>query len=250
MDNPTISVLSMASEREKSLRSDFIRLFKQSPIPESEVTSNLGLFLTRQTLSRILFLHDLYTMILNVHGVVMEFGTRWGQNLALFGSCRGIYEPYNYSRKIIGFDTFSGFPKISDKDSTVLAKGDYGVSEDYESYLDRVLSNHEQQSPLSHIRKHELVKGDLPATLSAYLENHRETIVALAYFDLDIYEPTKSCLEIIKNYLPKGAVVAFDELNHPAFPGETVALQESIGIANCRLIRSPLNPTIAYFVID
>ena len=53
--------------------------------------------------------HELYQKILNVHGVVIEFGTRWGQNLALFESFRGMYEPYNHFRKIIGFDTFEGF---------------------------------------------------------------------------------------------------------------------------------------------
>jgi hypothetical protein len=46
----------------------------------------------------------------------MEFGVRWGQNMALFTSFRNIYEPYNVSRKIIGFDTFAGFPSISEQD--------------------------------------------------------------------------------------------------------------------------------------
>src|SRR5689334_3827614 len=51
-------------------------------IPDSEVLDNLGLFLTRQTLSRINFMQRLYEMILPVHGVIMEFGVRWGQNMA------------------------------------------------------------------------------------------------------------------------------------------------------------------------
>ena len=39
----------------------------------------------------------------------MEFGVRWGQNLITLNNLRGIYEPFNHSRKIIGFDTFEGF---------------------------------------------------------------------------------------------------------------------------------------------
>ncbi len=46
----------------------------------------------------------------------MEFGVKWGQNLALFQSFRGMYEPYNHNRKIIGFDTFEGFPSVDKKD--------------------------------------------------------------------------------------------------------------------------------------
>mgnify|MGYP003971701973 CR=1 FL=1 len=29
--------------------------------------------------------NEIYKKIIDVHGVIMEFGTRWGQNLALFG---------------------------------------------------------------------------------------------------------------------------------------------------------------------
>ena len=41
----------------------------------------------------------------------MEFGLRWGQNLALLIAIRGMLEPYNIKRSIIGFDTFEGLPK-------------------------------------------------------------------------------------------------------------------------------------------
>ena len=58
----------------------------------------------------------IYAEIVPVHGVIMEFGVRWGQNLALFSNLRGIHEPFNYNRRIIGFDTFEGFPAISGKD--------------------------------------------------------------------------------------------------------------------------------------
>ena len=37
--------------------------------------------------------------------MVIEFGVRWGANLGLFQSLRGMYEPFNYNRKIVGFET-------------------------------------------------------------------------------------------------------------------------------------------------
>jgi hypothetical protein len=42
---------------------------------------------------------------------------------------------------------------------------------------------------------------------------------ALAYFDLDLYEPTRAVLEQIRPYLTKGSIVAFDEFAHatPAY---------------------------------
>jgi len=42
----------------------------------------------------------LYRQALEVQGVVMEFGCRWGQNVSLFSALRGIYEPFNRLRKV------------------------------------------------------------------------------------------------------------------------------------------------------
>ena len=37
----------------------------------------------------------MYKKIINHHGVIMEFGVRWGPILNLFQSLRGVYEPFN-----------------------------------------------------------------------------------------------------------------------------------------------------------
>jgi hypothetical protein len=250
--NPTPKVLTLSSPKEVALREGLARLFDECPIPKNELLTNLGLFLNRQTLSRILFMHELYRQIVNVAGIIVEFGSRWGQNLALFSSFRGIYEPFNYTRKIVGFDTFDGFKAISrqDRPSNGVVAGGYSVSEDYETYLDAILSYHEEESPLSHIRKFQIVKGDATVTVPKYLSDSPETIIALAYFDFDLYEPTKKCLEVIKDYLTRGSVLAFDELNHPAFPGETIAFREVLGLRQYKIVHSTLAPSPAYVVIE
>ena len=247
-----IRIKSNSSSEEIARREEFFKTFRQCPIPPSELLGNLGLFLNRQTLSRIIFMHELYQRIITVNGIVAEFGVRWGQNLALFASFRGMYEPFNYSRKIVGFDTWSGFPSVStrDGDDEIASKGAYGVTVDYDEYLDSVMAYHESESPLSHIVKYELVKGDATVTVQKYLQEHPETIVALAYFDFDIYEPTKRCLELIKPHLTKGTVIGFDELNWPSVPGETLALKEVFGLDRYSIRRSPLNPSPSYIVVE
>lgn len=166
---------------------------RNSPIPDGELLDNLGVFLTRQNLSRINFIQSIYEKIIPVHGVIVEFGVRWGQNMALFSSLRGIHEPYNYNRKIIGFDTFEGFPSVDKKDGMAWEPGAYNVAENWEVELERILDFHNNNSPISQKKKFELVKGDATETLPDYLANHPETIISLAYFDFDIYQPTKKC---------------------------------------------------------
>ena len=247
-----IRIRHNSSDAELDRRSEFLRLFRASPIPDAELLANLGLYTSRQTLSRVLFMHEMYRLALPVHGIVAEFGVRWGQNLALFAAFRGMYEPFNYTRRIVGFDTFSGFPSVDPKDGAhaVVEPGAYAVTEGYEEHLRQVLAYHESESPLAHLTKYELVKGDATVTVPGYLADHPETIIALAYLDFDLYEPTRVVLEAIRPHITRGTVIGFDELNFPDFPGETLALREVFGLDRYRIVRSPLSPTTSYLVVD
>ena len=241
MKKREIKIKSHHAADEESQRERFFKTFRECPIPDNEFLSNLGLFIRRQDLSRLLFMHDLYKRIVDVQGIVVEFGVRWGRNLALFESFRGMYEPFNHRRKIVGFDTFEGFPSVHAKDgkSDIVRTGSYATTEHYEEYLAKVLDYHEKESPLSHIKKYQVVKGDAGENIKSYLKENPETMIALAYFDFDIYEPTKKCLEAIKGHLTKGSVIGFDELNSHDFPGETLALKEVFGLDRYKIIRNP-----------
>lgn len=247
---PARPAKTYASPEEIRAYEKLLELSKRCPIPNAEVLGNLALFQVRGSLARMLFMHTLYLKALNTHGVIMEFGVRWGQNMALLTTFRSMYEPYNLSRKIIGFDTFEGFPSVSTQDGSSHAAhvGGLTVTPEYETYLGELLSTHEQLGPRSHIKKHELVKGDVMKTLPAYLASHPETVIALAYFDLDLYEPTKKCLELIRPHLAKNSVVGFDELVLEEFPGETQALREAWGISNFEIIRDPNSPQQSYVI--
>jgi len=244
-------MINNSSGKEVTIRERFFQLFQACPIPKSEMLQNLGLFINRQDLTRILFMNDLYKKALDVHGIVVEFGVRWGQNLALFESFRGIYEPFNHNRKIVGFDTFDGFPAVHEKDGNrdFISEGAFSVTKGYKEYLNQILEYHEKESPISHIKKFALVEGDATEEINKYLDANPQTIIALAYFDFDLYEPTKKCLEAIKPFLTKGSILGFDELNTPDFPGETVALKEVFGLDKFKIARSPYSSRQSYIEI-
>src|SRR5688572_14722129 len=109
---------SLASSEEIRAYNQLQDLHKRSPIPDGEYLANLGLFYVRASFVRMQFVYNMYLKVLKTHGVMMELGVRWGQNLALFTTFRNIHEPYNLSRKIIGFDTFEGFPSVSAQDGS------------------------------------------------------------------------------------------------------------------------------------
>lgn len=211
------------------------------------------LFARRQSLSKILYYARLYDMILEIPGVIIEFGVMWGASLALLSNLRGIKEPYNNSRTIHGFDTFRGLTGSSDKDQSAdysVKDASYAVSEEFPETLTEILDIHQRNSPVPHLSKYELVRGDLLETFPTWLKTHPERLVSMAIFDLDIYKPTKAALELVLPRMPKGAMLVFDELNCPVFPGETVAMLESMEINTTRLYRDPHMTYCAWCFIE
>lgn len=243
---------TLASKEEKGNREILFDLYKTNPLPEEEVTANSALFLKRQELSKILFFNELYQQVQNLQGIIIEFGCRWGQNLVTFNNLRGIYEPYNYNRKILGFDSFEGFRNTDIKDGSdpIIEEGSLGVTENYEVYLEQLLAVHENECPLSHIKKNEISKGDAAIALKKYLDANTQTLVAFAWFDFDLYQPTLECLNLIKPHLTKGAVLGFDELNDPKFPGETLALREFADLNSLRIQRNKFSGMQSYIVME
>jgi hypothetical protein len=249
-DNGFIDRMDFSSSHELEARRSLYQLFESSPIPSNQVLENLGLFVNSKLMSRILFFKHFYSLALQVPGQIFDFGTRWGQNLALFTAFRNIYEPYNRTRNLVGFDTFTGFPGIDFKDglSQLNQVGNLSTVDNYEEFLSKLLTTLEQDTPLAHIKRFEIITGDVTVTLPKYLVENPHTIVSHAYFDLDLYQPTFQALEMIWHRCPKGAVIGFDELNDKDSPGETLALLEKIGIGNLRLQRLSNTSRTSFFV--
>ncbi len=246
---PSSKIITWGDAGQQDRRQKFLELFRRWPVPDDEFFLNLGMFLAPQTLGRVLFMDHLYRQIITVQGSVFEFGCRWGQNLSLLTSLRGIHEPFNRLRKVVGFDTFEGFPNVSQKDGG-LSDGIYSTAPGYADYLASVLRFQEQESPMRHLIKHEIVRGDASITVKRYLKRNPHTIIALAYFDLDIYQPTRDCLLAIRDRLTQGSIIGFDEINDEVTPGETVALREVLGLSRFAIRRFPASTRTSYVVVD
>jgi hypothetical protein len=257
MSGPKVDTGRLSEQKATGERENIDRLMdhmRDEAVAFVELHDNLCLFVCGQIVSRVLFIEHLYRQILDVTGYIMEFGVRYGANLSLYLSLRGMYEPYNLSRHVIGFDTFEGFSGVTAGDKEVAGKnwkeGDYSVPKGYAARLDQMLQLHESFSPISHVKRYDLRIGDVRETLPKFLTDRPETVVALAYFDMDIYAPTKEALRLIKPRLHKGSVLVFDELCCDAFPGETRAVLEELSLANLRLKRYAHQPYCSYAVIE
>ncbi len=222
-----------------------------SPFSTYEKLASFPKYVNRATITRFLSRTEIFRSVLDVQGVVVECGVLFGGSLMTWARAASIFEPLNSQRKIVGFDTFEGFPSVSEKDDTGKSAdshvGGFAFPDiDMPADLERAIELYDQDRPLGHIPKVELVKGDMAETVPAFLERRPHTLVSLLHLDVDLYEPTRIALESFVPRMPKGAVIVFDELNSELWPGESIALLETLGVRDLEIKRFPWDTYISY----
>lgn len=244
---------STHTSKESGVVDGLAALFDVSPLSTSQRLAAFPRHVRRQEIARFLTRYELFKLILTVPGSIAECGVFMGAGLASWLHFSSIMEPYNHPRRIIGFDTFQGFPGVQGRDlgtssSELHHEHAFSTHAGIRDELEKLMRAHDLNRPLGHIPKVELVAGNAIETMPEYISRNPHFLLSLLYLDFDLYEPTKVALEHLYPRLVKGGIVAFDELNCPQFPGETQALLEVLKLSDVRLQRNPMDPYISWFV--
>jgi hypothetical protein len=203
-------------------------------------------------MSRFLARHELYKLILNTRGSIVECGVAEGEGLLTWAQLSTIHEPMGVWRHIYGFDSFEGFPHVHENDVKSLEESPWKPGDLKHNTYDELLKCIEMldRSPYPpHFPKVELIKGDFLETGEQFLKDNPQFLISLLFLDFDLYEPTKKAIELFLPRMPKGSVIAFDELNHHRWPGETMAFLETMSIRNVHLKTLPYTQRISYAVL-
>jgi hypothetical protein len=204
----------------------------------------------RAQITRFAALYELFKLAMSVKGSIVECGVFRGSSFMTFAQLSAALEPTNLTRRIYGFDSFDGFPSVSERDrprQTGAMRGD--LSSDSFDELSELIRIYDSDRFLGHIEKARLIKGDVTHTIPTFVREHQHLMISLLFMDLDLYEPTLVALRNFIPRMPRGAVLAFDELDNPLWPGETSAVVDEIGLGKLELRRFEFDPYIAYAVL-
>lgn len=221
--------------------------FNETPLRTFDKLEAFPRFISKRSLARFLCKYEIYKKIIEINGVIIECGVFNGAGLFTWAQLANIFEPTNYNRKIIGFDTFEGFPSVTDNDNNDVHNAQIGGvhGDSYENFF-KSIEKYNAERALSHIPNIELIKGDFSETAPTFIESNKHLLISLLYLDFDLYGPTKKALEIFRSRMCKGAIICFDELNCSNFPGETIALLEEFDLAKYSIKRFPTDPWLSY----
>jgi len=248
-------VRSWATERDKKYKEQMEEHLGRlaQGVPLSYILNNFAKYVKRQELGRLLARHQLFQKIADIQGCIVESGVYAGQGLMTWAQLSAILEPVGgVFRHIYGFDTFAGFPGVHKKDlqgsfDLDWRRGD--VKDESFEELNRCIELYDMNRFLDQIPRVTLVKGDFMKTAPKFLKDNPHVLVSMLYLDFDIYEPTKLALELFLPRMPKGSILAFDEINHPFWPGETLALLEMMDLRSIRIQKFPYEVNMSYIVL-
>jgi len=240
------------SDKERSYAADMERCIANSPFSNLDKLRNFSLYTPRQDLANFLIRYEIFKRVLPVQGSIVECGVLHGGGLMAWAQFSAIFEPANHQRRVVGFDTFSGFPRLSKQDraseSPQARRGGLAVASF--DHLQQCISLFDMNRFVGHVPKVELVGGDATRTIPRYLRQNPQLVVSLLYLDFDIYKPTLAALKHFLPRMPKGAVIAFDELNSKDWPGETVAVLETVNLREYKVERCTFGSALSFAQIE
>jgi|SRR5215469_1251211 len=220
----------------------------RSPYSNLDRLRNFSVYAPRQDVTNFLIRYEIFKRVLGIQGSVVECGVLQGGGLMAWAQFSAILEPTNHQRRLVGFDTFQGFPTLSEPDRASESKEARagGFAAHSYDHLKHCIELFDTNRFVGHVPKVELVRGDATKTIPQYVKENPQLIVSLLYLDFDIYEPTVAALKSFVPRMPKGAIIAFDELNSKDWRGESVAVLESLHLHDYKIERFPFGSFISF----
>ncbi len=152
--------------------------------------------------------YDLFKMVIDLPGDIVECGVLNGGGVLYWARMLQVFTPLS-QRKVIGFDTFAGYPE------TMKGKQDKKTSDAFVKTTQYTGSSPEDimktAASLGLDRWIELVKGDATKVIKEYVQKNIGFRAALVNLDFDIYEPTLAALENLYPLVVPGGIIVFDE---------------------------------------
>lgn len=217
--------------------------------------NNFELYVKRQSLTRFLARYEIFKLASDVKGSIVECGVHHGGGLMAWAKLSAGLEPIALDRRVFGFDTFEGFTEINDKDkggsqNASLEKGGFSAGKTSYDYILDCIKEYDENRFINQFPKVDLIKGDANLTIPVFVNENPHLIISILFLDFDLYEPTRTALKYLLPRVPRGGIVAFDEINNPAWPGETIALiEEYSGLNGISLKRFSFDPNISYMIL-
>jgi len=183
-------------------------------------------------IGKLLYHYEIYKMIKDLPGDILEFGVFKGSSLIRLLTFRNLIEN-NFSRKIYGFDTFKRFPNQ-------VRKSDKKLKKEFTADAGNTISKIKLTQILKRkkIENFELIEGDVIKTLNPFLKKNDNLKISLLHLDMDVFNSTNFVLKKLIKKVVKNGIILIDD--YGTVEGATKAVDNFL-IKNKKLELKKLN---------
>ena len=212
----------------RSIRNRMLGLgSRKSPVP-----------LTASSIHRISMFDSLLRSVGDLPGDVVECGVGHGRSLLMMTTLCSCYG----EREIFAFDSFEGFPEVSELDRM---HNPAAIKGHYKSQLESVKSFLANSNlPENQIQKISFIKGFFDDTLKDY--NHA---IAFLHIDADLSTSYSTVLTSLFDQVVSGGIILFDEYNELKWAHTTTVIDEFMNDKHVQWGTYKTNLIEKYYVI-
>ena len=228
-------------------------VIKEADHSFTDVLNCFPVYIRRVNLSRFLAHYELFRMIQDVPGHIVECGVFRGASLMSFAKFLEIFCAGDRARKVYGFDNFEGFASLHEKDGSTDSAADKVVGGWNAGHYFEELQKHVEifhaDSFVPHSQRVILVKGDISTGAAEFMQKNPGFRISLLHLDVDMYEPTLAALKAFYPAVVPGGLVVIDEYAITTWPGESAAVEEYFGEHMPRMKKFPFQSLPGAFFV-
>lgn len=227
--------------------------YESGGLPLRDLLEAFPLYTRRVNMGRFLAHYELYKMIADLPGSIVEVGVYRGASLLTWAKLLEIFHAGDRRRKVIGFDNFAGFVTLTDEDGPERPQsgkvlGGWNGGPYYDELMQHVHIFHDD-SYVPRAKRIEIIAGNVEDTAAQYAEEHPGLRISLLHIDVDLYTPTLATLRAFYPLVVNGGLVIFDEYGIEEFGGESAAVEEYFGRNMPELRKFPFSTTPGAFIV-
>lgn len=237
----------------RDLWAEIQSIVDEQKIPLRDVLESFAIYTRRINVTRFLAHYELFRMVKDIPGCIVECGVFQGNSLFAFANFLEIFSPGDRIRHVIGFDSFRGFERFSPEDGPEYPNrskviGGWNPSAFHECFQ-RFVDVHTADQFVPHAKRIFIEEGDVAETIPRYVERNPGLRISLLHLDIDLYAPTMTALEHLYPRVVPGGLVVLDEYGMTEWGGESKAFEEYFGERQPRMQKFPWTSTPGGFFV-
>jgi hypothetical protein len=198
-------------------------------LSNKNVLQQFMVFTQRRDIVQTLAYHELFSLIKDKPGSIVEAGVFMGNGLFTWAKLMETFCPGDRGRKVYGFDNFKGYEAGAKKtDSTGVDYiksliGDFKIDQEF---VERMIRLHNMDNLIAGVERVKLYAGELSTTIPHFMESEEGVRISLLLVDLNLYAPTHYVLSKLYHRVIPGGIVALRGYGVRPWEGESRAVDE------------------------